>query len=156
MNIKQTIKLFISGLLLVSGLIVSLNPTSAVAQQCGGVSTSLITCDEDGGYTCNDGTPVVNRDEECADGSTPQGSPEIESTGLWGVLILAINVLTGLVAVAALGGIVYGSILYTSAGGSSEQTKKAIGIIGNVVIGVIAYALMYVGLNFLVPGGVFN
>lgn len=53
-------------------------------------------------------------------------------------------------------GIVYGSILYTSAGGNAEQTKKAMGIITNVVIGIIAYGLMYVGLNFLVPGGVFG
>lgn len=122
--------------------------------QCGGVSTSIVTCPEKGDYTCPDGSLVPKADTLCPDGSKPV--QKIENTGLWGVLIVAINILTGLVGVVALGGIIYGSILYTSAGGSVEQTKKAMGIIMNVVIGIIAYGLMYVGLNFLIPGGVFN
>ncbi|MNH46494.1 hypothetical protein D3C72_2301490 [compost metagenome] len=64
--------------------------------------------------------------------------------------------MTAGVGILAVGGIVYGSILYTSAGGSSEQTKKAMGIITNVVIGLIAYALMYAITNFLIPGGLFS
>ncbi len=119
------------GVALVLALIVMTGPTLLAQERCGGVDTAIIACDQD-------------------------GTGGIEETGIWGVLILAINILTGLVAVAALGGIVYGSILYTSAGGNAEQTKKAMGIITNVVIGIIAYGLMYVGLNFLVPGGVFN
>lgn len=98
---------------------------------------------------CETDTAIIH----CANVGTGDG---VESTGLWSVLILVLNILTGLVAVAALGGIVWGSILYTSAGGNMEQTKKAMGIITNVVIGIVAYGLMYVGLNFLIPGGVFN
>jgi len=79
----------------------------------------------------------------------------VENTGLWSILMLAINVLTAGVGVVALAGIVYGSILYTSAGGNQEQVKKAMGIFTNVVIGVIAFAGMWALLNFLVPGGVF-
>jgi len=79
----------------------------------------------------------------------------VENTGLWSVLMLVINILTGGVAVIALGGIVYGSILYTSAGGSQEQVKKAMGIFSNVVIGIIAFAGMWALLNFLIPGGAF-
>jgi hypothetical protein len=59
------------------------------------------------------------------------------------------------VGVLALAGIVYGSVLYTSAGGNQEQVKKAMGIFTNVVIGIVAYAGMWTLLNFLVPGGVF-
>jgi hypothetical protein len=70
--------------------------------------------------------------------------------------LLAINILTAGVGVAAVGGIVYGAVLYTSAGGSQEQVKKAVGIITNVVIGVVAYALMFSVLNFIIPGGLFN
>ena len=106
--------------------------TTPVSADCGGVKTSLINCSQTG------------------------SGDDVTNTGIWGVLILAINVLSAAVGVAALGGIVYGAILYTSAGGSVEQTKKAMGIILNVVIGVVAYGLMYVGLNFLIPGGVFN
>jgi len=127
---KQTIKVSAAALLLGAGFsFITVLPVYAA--DCAGVSTAIIEC-------------------------TASGQPGIEGTGLWSVLILAINILTGLVAVAALGGLVYGAVLYTSAGGSSEQVKKAMGIITNVVIGILAYALMYVGLNFLVPGGVFN
>lgn len=80
---------------------------------------------------------------------------EVETSGVWKMLLLALNIMTAGVGVLAVGGIVYGSILYTSAGDKAEQTKKAIGIITNVVIGIIAYALMYLVLNFLIPGGVF-
>ena len=80
----------------------------------------------------------------------------VQNTGLWSLLLTAINLLTAGVGVVAIAGIIYASILYTSAGGSQEQVKKAMGIITNVVIGIVAYALMYSGLNFLIPGGIFN
>ena len=124
------------------GLFVSIATSSSVmaacadnppTQCCGGVNTSIVTCGQTGG-----------------DGAT------VTDTGLWGVLIIAINILTAGVGIAAIGGIIYGAILYTSAGGSPEQVKKAMGIITNVVIGVVAYALMFAGLNFLIPGGIFN
>ena len=66
------------------------------------------------------------------------------------------DVLTAGVGVAALGGIVYGAFLYTSAGGNPDKVKRAREIFVNVVIGVIAFAAMYALLNFLIPGGVFS
>lgn len=80
-------------------------------------------------------------------------STEQTNSGIWGLLLLVINILTAGVGVAAVGGIVYGSILYTTAAGSAEQTKKAITIIKDVVLGLLAYMLMYSILNFIVPGG---
>ncbi len=103
------------------------------ANQCGGVETAIISCTQKGGLKAT-----------------------VENTGAWGILLLAINILTAGIGIAAIGGIVYGAILYTSAGGSPEQVKKATTIITNVVIGVVAYALMFSGLNFLIPGGLFN
>lgn len=111
--------------------------TVSAQSNCGGVPTAIITCD---------GPP----EGESA------GTDNIEQSGIWGILLLAINVMVGAIGVAALGGIIYGAILYTSAGGSAEQTKKAMTIIGNVVIGVVAFAIMYALLNFLIPGGVLN
>lgn len=105
-------------------------PTT-VSADCGGVKTSIINCSQSGTGGTSD-------------------------TGLWGILLIAINVLVAGVGVLALGGIIYGAVLYTSAGGNPEQVKKARGIFTNVVIGVIAFGGMYVLLNFLVPGGVFN
>jgi hypothetical protein len=133
MKIKQTIKtLVISALLFVSSFAL-VAPTNTFAESCGGVKTAIIHCDQTGGKNAT-----------------------VENTGAWGILLLAINILTAGVGIAAIGGIVYGAILYTSAGGSQEQVKKAMTVITNVVIGVIAYALMFSGLNFLIPGGLFN
>jgi len=138
----------LSGLLLVVGYF-STSPQTAHAAACGGVQTSIVSCDQS---PCPNNGEVTNG--KCPDGSKP--STKAQDTGAWGILLVAINILTAGIGVAAVGGIVYGAILYTSAGGSEEQVKKAMGIIQNVVIGVIAYALMYSGLNFLIPGGLFN
>jgi hypothetical protein len=106
---------------------------SAVNAKCGSVDTAIINCTQTGG-------PKTDA----------QQSP------IWGVLILILNIMTGGIGILGVGGIVYGSILYASARDKSEQTKKAIGVITNVVIGIAAYGLMYVVLNFLIPGGIFT
>lgn len=152
MKIKQTVKLLFVGVMLSLGLISVASP-AAMAAECGGVPTSIISCEEDGIGVCPDGsTAKVN--EQCPDGSSPK--VDIADTGAWGILLLAINILTAGIGVVALGGIVYASIMYISSGGNPEQVKKAMGIISNIVIGVVAYAGMYALLNFLVPGGLFN
>jgi hypothetical protein len=91
---------------------------------------------------------------KCMDGSVPNKTTI--SNGLWGLLLMAINILTGLIVVAAIGGLVYAGILYTSSGGNADQTKKAMEFIRNVIIGIVAYAVMFAVLNFIIPGGLFN
>ena len=98
---------------------------------CGGVQTAVIKCDQD-------------------------NSGGIENNGVWGLLIITLNILTAGVGIVAVGGIVYGSILYTTAEDKADQVKKATDIITNVVIGLIAFALMWALLNFIVPGGAFS
>ena len=149
MNIKQTIKILLFGILTVFGAVSCVGP-SVLAATCGGVQTGIISCAQE--PCANKGT--IGADGKCSDGTKPSG--KIENNGVFGILLQAINILTAGVGVAAIGGVVYGSILYTSAGGSPEQVKKAIGIITNVVIGVIAYAFMFSLLNFLIPGGLFT
>jgi hypothetical protein len=97
---------------------------------CGGVRTSII-----GGEICGDN----------------QGDSVI-----FNLLVWVLRILTAGVGIAAVGGIAYGALLYTTAEGKPDQTKKAIGIITNVVIGIAAYAMMAILLNFLIPGGVFG
>lgn len=60
------------------------------------------------------------------------------------------------VGVVAVGGIVYGAILYASAQDSQDQIRKAVVIIRGVLIGLFLYMFMVAILNFLVPGGVFG
>lgn len=135
MKIKQTVKSFLLGLIIMAGLFVVLAPVSVLAVGNNGceTDTAIIKCDN------------VDVDAE-----------GVENTGAWSLLLTVINILTAGVGVVALGGIVYGAILYISAGGSSDQVKKAIGVFTNVAIGVVAYAAMFALLNFLIPGGLFN
>lgn len=130
MNIKQ--KLIISVLALVGSLGLAMQVQTVQAASCGGVETSIIACDE-------------GKDAKTA-----------KDSAVWGILIIALRILTAGVGIAAVGGIVFGSILYASAGDKAEQTKKAIGVITNVVIGIVAYGVMYILLNFLIPGGIFS
>ena len=130
MNIKQTVKTIALGMTLLIGMVVFLAPTALAAETCGGVETAIIKCDED-------------------------GSGGYENSGAWGILLVAINILTAGIGIVAVAGVVYASILYASAGGNPEQTKKAMGMITNIVIGVLAFALMYALLNFIIPGGLF-
>lgn len=133
MKIKQTIRVFVAGLLLSLGFVSSFSYNTANAAECGGTQTAIISCSQ-------------------GDGS----SGDEKDSGLWGVLILTLNILIAGVGVLALAGIVWGAILYTSAGGNPEQVKKAMAMFTNVVIGVVAFAGMWVFLNFLIPGGAFS
>lgn len=136
MNIKQ--KILSVGLIASAAIGIGLTTQETVVaqQKCGDVDTSII-----GGNIC-DG---VNND-----------STNAQDSAVWKLLILVLNIMTAGVGILAVAGIVYGSVLYASAGDRAEQTKKAISIITNVVVGIIAYALMYLVLNFLIPGGIFT
>lgn len=81
---------------------------------------------------------------------------QAETSAVWKLLLLALQIMTAGIGILAVGGIVYGSVLYTTAGDKAEQTKKGMQIITNVVIGIVAYGLMYTLLNFLIPGGIFD
>lgn len=74
--------------------------------------------------------------------------------GVKTLLIWILRILTGLVGIAAVGGLIWAGIMYASAGDKADQVSKAKNIIVDVVIGIIAYGLMFVALNWLIPGGV--
>ena len=126
MKIKQTLLAIVLSISLV-GIMVA--PT--VLADCGGTKTSIVNCNQGGGTT-------------------------VESTGIWGLLILVINILSAGVVIAAIGGVVYGSIMYTTSGGSVEQTKKARAIIANTIVGIVLFLAMSAFLNYIIPGGMFS
>lgn len=105
--------------------------TPSVYADCGGAKTSVINCTTGAGTSAKD-------------------------SAIWTLLLVILNIMTAGIGILAVGGIVYGSLLYASAGDKADQTKKAIEIITNVVIGIVAYGLMYLILNFLIPGGIFS
>ncbi|MGO3702335.1 MAG: hypothetical protein ACTJG2_04110 [Candidatus Saccharimonadales bacterium] len=123
------IKTLLLGALLCVGFGAALSPVASAAK-CGGVDTALLSCAEDG-----------------------EGD-SIEQSGVWGILRVTLNVMAAGVGVAAVGGLIFAGVLYASAGDSQEQVKKAVGVITNVVIGLVLFAAMYIGVNYLVPGGI--
>jgi hypothetical protein len=126
MKIKQTLLAIAFSIGLCGFVLVPI-----VSAKCGGAETSVINCDQAGGTT-------------------------VESTGVWGLLILVINILSAGIGIAAVGGVVYGSIMYTASGGSVEQTKKAREIIANTIVGIVLYIAMWAFLNYIIPGGMFK
>src|SRR6478609_4554080 len=107
MMLKQKVKLFVLGLGLMAGIVVALQ-SYPVAADCGAVQTSIIDCPQTG------------------------ATGDLKDSGIWGVLLLAINILAAGIGVAPVAGIVYASILYTSSGGDQERTKKAMTIITDI------------------------
>lgn len=131
------------------------NPDDVVSEPCirvvAGEQEEKPACDDSTDSNCCAGvkTSIIT-------GALCQGKDDKEGGGvIFGLLKTVLKILTACIGIAAVGGIGYGALLYTTAENKPEQTKRAIEIIRNVVIGIIAYALMYVLLNFLIPGGVF-
>lgn len=81
---------------------------------------------------------------------------ELESSGIWLLIIWIINILTVGVGIAAVGAIAFAGFLYATARDDSGQTKKAIEMIRNTMIGLLVYIFMYAAIQYLIPGGVFG
>jgi hypothetical protein len=139
MKIKQKLKNMALGVFFILAM-----STPAIAAPVAGAAQT-----NPGNNGCGTSTALIKCDNVDV---TKDG---VENTAVFSILLTAINILTAGIGLAAIAGIIYGSALYTSAGGSPEQVKKAIEVIRNVVIGVVAYALMFSFLNFLIPGGLF-
>lgn len=78
-----------------------------------------------------------------------------EGGGIWGILDMIITIMSAGVLIAAVGGLLYGAILWTTAADDAGKIKKAKEVMFNVVLGVVAFVLMYAFLQYLIPGGVF-
>lgn len=134
MHTKQKIMVLVG---LVLGM--SIAGMTPVAQAAGnkncGVDTSIITCPSD-----------TNNDKNA----------DVTKNATWALLIMALNILTVGVGIVSVGAIVYASILYTSAADNAAQLQKAKDVIKNTVIGLIFYGFMYLIINYITPGGLFN
>lgn len=76
------------------------------------------------------------------------------ATAIGDILKQVLLIMSVGVGILAVGGIVFGAILYASAQDNAGQTQKAIQIITNTVIGLLLYIFMFAIVNWLVPGGV--
>lgn len=73
--------------------------------------------------------------------------------GVASVLTLVINILTGIIALLAVIGIVLVGLQWMSAREDINRVMKAKRRMFEIVIGLVAYMLVYTGLRFLLPGG---
>lgn len=84
------------------------------------------------------------------------GEDDDKGAGIFEILKIVIRVMVIGVGIIAVGGLGYGAVLYASAQDNAGQVQQAITIIRNVIIGLVAFALMTVFLNFIIPGGVIS
>jgi hypothetical protein len=76
--------------------------------------------------------------------------------GIFALLKLIINILTVGIGIVATIGIVISAIQYITAREKEDQAKKARTRIFEIVLGMIIWAVMWVAVNFLMPGGASN
>ena len=76
--------------------------------------------------------------------------------GVFTIINFVINVLTIGIVIIAVISIALAGITYLTAKDNIGQTVQAKRRISEIVIGLIAYAVLYSVLNFLLPGGTFN
>ena len=93
---------------------------------CGGVDTAIIDCDDSGE----------------------------NGNGIFGILLIVLNVLTFGIGIAGTLGIIIAGIMYLTARDDQGQMVKAKNMLINIVIGLVAYAVMWAFLQWLLPGGI--
>lgn len=110
-------------------------------------------------------TPVFADEETEGDSSTTSKyegniitdydpSTDTDGQGIFLILNIILTVLTFAVATAGVIGLVISGIMYMTSQGDSGRMKVAKTRIIEIVIGLVAYALLYVALNWLIPGGI--
>lgn len=89
-------------------------------------------------------TAILGGGQVCDDGS---------GSAVFDILNLVLDIMTGLVGVAAVIGMVISGIQYTTSSGDEAKMVKAKNRIVQIVIGLIVWALMWAVLSWLMPGG---
>lgn len=112
------------------GVIIAIMPCiiclPTYAVRCGGVDTLIISCTEGG------------------DG------------GIWHIIHLVVDILSIGIGIAGVVGVSVAGIQYLTAGPDVGKTQKAKDRIYQIVIGLVAYVMAFVGLQWLMPNGVVN
>ena len=79
-----------------------------------------------------------------------------DSEAIFALLNSPLTILVVLVGIVAIGMFIWAGILYASGDANSNRVAQAKTIMTNTTIGIIAFGLMYLALNWLIPGGIFN
>jgi hypothetical protein len=79
-----------------------------------------------------------------------------EGGGIFEVLNLVVNALSVGVVVAATAGVIFAALRYTQARDNAESAAGAKKMIINIIIGLIVWAVFWVILQWIMPGGMFR
>lgn len=86
--------------------------------------------------------------------SAANNKSDTKNTAIFALLKWVLRIMVGVVGIAAVGAFVFAGILYGSASGNAGQVEKAKTLMFNTVIGLVAFGLMFIAINWLIPGGV--
>lgn len=147
-TMKQRITFILSGVLLLTMLLttyaVSAPTVNAACQNGGeGVAAGVNLAPENKG-DCAKTTSFAFA--EC----------DKENVGIGCLVKTGLIIMSALVGIAVVGGIIAGGITYASSQGNPGGVQKGRKIIGNSILGLVAYLLLYASVNFLLPGGVLD
>lgn len=79
---------------------------------------------------------------------------DTDGQGIFLILNIILTVLTFGIAAAGIVGLVIAGIMYMTSRGDAGQMAKAKTRIIEIIIGLVAYALLWTVLNWLIPGGI--
>ncbi len=82
--------------------------------------------------------------EDCTD----QG----HGSGITHILNLVVRIMTVGIGILAAIGVTVAGVQYLTAGGNEERTRKSKRRIFEIVIGIVAYVLVFAVLDWLIPG----
>lgn len=79
-----------------------------------------------------------------------------EGCGVYKILNLVIDILSMGIAIVGIIGVTIVGIQYLTAKDSEEKTRKAKNRMLEIVIGLVAYAVLFAAVQWLLPGGMMN
>lgn len=79
-----------------------------------------------------------------------------DSEAIFALLNFFLTILVALVGIVAIGMFIWAGVLYASGDANRNRVAQAKTIMTNTTVGIIAFGLMYLALNWLIPGGIFN
>lgn len=131
-------------------------PATAAADSCiskGQLTTSNGTCCPSGQTQIASGQVSCNTADQC-NGNI--ANDKAMSCLLGKYINPTITLLSALVGLAVVITIIRGALMYTSSGGDPSKAAAGKQHIINALIGLVAYLLLYVFLQFIIPGGILN
>lgn len=103
-----------------------------------------------GGSTEDEGTRLSSRPDDCTE-ETIDGS----NCGIVRYLNIFMNLVSGIIAIAVIGNIIYAGIQYSTAQGDPGNVGKAKTRIRNALVAFLMYLSLFAFLQWLIPGGAF-